>query len=197
MTQPPEEASTSGSSEAAAPAPNNAIAEQLRKLQLAGGKKAAKDKYQFWETQPVSQFTEDPSSTPVRRGRGPRHLACRRARPQPHLRPCVQPEDGPIDQPKTVADVRQEPYNLPDGCASPGTGAAALHAPRRSCRTREPSWSPWRWLQQRLPRCMQVRVVRGGRVPGRPRQGGGPPCWPCCSGQQALLPAAAGGAARC
>lgn len=31
--------------------------------------------------------------------------------------PCLQAEDGPVDAPKTVADVRQEPYNLPPGCA--------------------------------------------------------------------------------
>jgi len=46
----------------------------------------AKDKYVFWETQPVPQFSG--------------------------LEP-AQAEDGPIDKPKTVADVRQEPYALP------------------------------------------------------------------------------------
>nr|ADI46941.1 NMT1m [Volvox carteri f. nagariensis] len=45
----------------------------------------AKDKYVFWETQPVAQFGES--------GEG---------------------EEGPIDTPKTVYDVRKEPYNLPD-----------------------------------------------------------------------------------
>jgi hypothetical protein len=29
-------------------------------------------------------------------------------------RTLVQGEDGPIDKPKTVEEVRQEPYNLPD-----------------------------------------------------------------------------------
>ncbi|GLC41027.1 hypothetical protein PLESTB_000951000 [Pleodorina starrii] len=48
-------------------------------------KQRAKDKYAFWETQPVAQFTEG--------GEG---------------------EEGPIDAPKTVGDVRAEPYNLPD-----------------------------------------------------------------------------------
>jgi glycylpeptide N-tetradecanoyltransferase len=31
------------------------------------------------------------------------------------LRAAEQAEDGPIDASKTVADVRQEPYNLPPG----------------------------------------------------------------------------------
>lgn len=47
-------------------------------------KSRIKDKYAFWETQPVSQFKEPDS------------------------------EEGPIDAPKTVAEVKQEPYNLPD-----------------------------------------------------------------------------------
>lgn len=29
----------------------------------------------------------------------------------------LQASDGPIDAPKTVADVRQEPYGLPQKCA--------------------------------------------------------------------------------
>jgi hypothetical protein len=131
MTQPTEEASTSGSSDAVVPAPSNAIIDQLRKLQLAGTKKAAKDKYQFWETQPVSQFTEDPSSTPVGAGAARRAISpdSRPAAASPPPPPRAQSEDGPIDPPKTVADVRQEPYNLPDGCASLAAGLAALHAP--------------------------------------------------------------------
>eukprot|EP00889_Picochlorum_renovo_P002082 jgi/Picre1/29112/NNA_004505.t1 len=44
-----------------------------------------KDKYQFWETQPVSQFHEDDGEI----------------------------VEGPIDDPKTVSDVRQDPYSLP------------------------------------------------------------------------------------
>ncbi|KAK9815469.1 hypothetical protein WJX72_004194 [[Myrmecia] bisecta] len=54
--------------------------------QLEGGRK---ESYAFWETQPVAQFDEDPDKLPA--------------------------TDGPIDAPKTVADVRQEPYNLPAG----------------------------------------------------------------------------------
>lgn len=45
-----------------------------------------KANYAFWGTQPVAQFNEQPGSTVT---------------------------DGPIDQPKTVADVRKEPYGLP------------------------------------------------------------------------------------
>ncbi|KAF8058410.1 hypothetical protein HT031_005534 [Scenedesmus sp. PABB004] len=52
-----------------------------------GRRKDAKEKYDFWETQPVMQFTEDGSAAG---------------------------EDGPIDALKTVADVRQQPYSLPD-----------------------------------------------------------------------------------
>ncbi|GAX73599.1 hypothetical protein CEUSTIGMA_g1050.t1 [Chlamydomonas eustigma] len=51
-------------------------------------KKQIKGKYAFWETQPVAQFKEDLSA---------------------------QTETGPIDPPKTVAEVKQEPYNLPSG----------------------------------------------------------------------------------
>ncbi|KAK9836277.1 hypothetical protein WJX81_001521 [Elliptochloris bilobata] len=42
-----------------------------------------KKRYAFWETQPVSQFDDQAAA------------------------------EGPIDAPKTVADVRQEPYTLP------------------------------------------------------------------------------------
>uniref|UniRef100_A0A7R9V3N1 Glycylpeptide N-tetradecanoyltransferase n=1 Tax=Chlamydomonas euryale TaxID=1486919 RepID=A0A7R9V3N1_9CHLO len=50
-------------------------------------KRKAKDKYAFWETQPVTQFKEAINA---------------------------EVEDGPIDEAKTPADVRQEPLNLPD-----------------------------------------------------------------------------------
>ena len=75
MSAQQEDATTSGaaSSSGAAPVPaQNAIAEQLQlqRMQL-NQRKAGKDKYQFWETQPVSQFNEDPSSAQVgRRGWG-------------------------------------------------------------------------------------------------------------------------------
>lgn len=51
-------------------------------------RKEAKQKYAFWETQPVMQFTEGASNN--------------------------SDQDGPIDAPKTVQDVRQEPYPLPE-----------------------------------------------------------------------------------
>ncbi|KAJ9506300.1 N-myristoyl transferase [Haematococcus lacustris] len=61
------------------------LVEHLQAHQLNSYKKAAKEKYAFWETQPVVQFTDA----------------------------LIQGEDGPIDSQKTVADVRTEPYNLP------------------------------------------------------------------------------------
>ncbi|GMH35878.1 hypothetical protein BSKO_03746 [Bryopsis sp. KO-2023] len=52
-------------------------------------KREKKDHYMFWSSQPVTQF-DDSGAEGVQ-------------------------EDGPIDRPKTVADVRQEPLNLPNG----------------------------------------------------------------------------------
>lgn len=68
----------------------------LEKLGLAaaGGKPPThsadthKDRYAFWETQPVPQYNEAASANA---------------------------EDGPIDAPKSAAEVRQTPYNLPEG----------------------------------------------------------------------------------
>ncbi|GFR43176.1 hypothetical protein Agub_g4226 [Astrephomene gubernaculifera] len=48
-------------------------------------KRQAKGRYAFWETQPVTQFVENGEAA-----------------------------EGPIDAPKTIQDVRQEPYTLPD-----------------------------------------------------------------------------------
>ncbi|CAG9465222.1 unnamed protein product [Pedinophyceae sp. YPF-701] len=57
-----------------------------RQLDLnAGNKKDTKDKYAFWETQPVAQFGAKGGV----------------------------PQDGPIDPPKTINDVRAEPIKLP------------------------------------------------------------------------------------
>lgn len=47
---------------------------------------AANKRYLFWETQPVVQFSEA----------------------------LIQGQDGPIDKPKTIEEVKQEPYNLPE-----------------------------------------------------------------------------------
>jgi glycylpeptide N-tetradecanoyltransferase len=64
-----------------------AAQQQQQQLQRAARDKTArKERYAFWETQPVVQFDAAGSA------------------PQ---------EDGPIDAPKTVADVRPDPYPLP------------------------------------------------------------------------------------
>lgn len=69
----------------------------LKQLQIApGAARAAAQapkEHRFWSTQPVPKVEDDVS---------PDHP------PQQH---------GPIDGPKTVADVRQEPYNMPAGFA--------------------------------------------------------------------------------
>lgn len=68
---------------------NRNFASLLDALSLQVGqskKKKNKEKYAFWETQPVMQFTEESKDT----------------------------GDGPIDVPKTVQDIRQEPYALPE-----------------------------------------------------------------------------------
>uniref|UniRef100_A0A7S0WW22 Glycylpeptide N-tetradecanoyltransferase n=1 Tax=Chlamydomonas leiostraca TaxID=1034604 RepID=A0A7S0WW22_9CHLO len=65
-------------------------------------KKRAKEHYQFWETQPVVQFNEATQ----------------------------QLEDGPIDKPKTVDEVKAEPYTLPESfewCTCDLTDDAAVH----------------------------------------------------------------------
>lgn len=49
--------------------------------------KKEKDRYLFWSTQPVAQFDEPDGEVP---------------------------DDGPVDAPKTISDVKQEPYRLPD-----------------------------------------------------------------------------------
>lgn len=94
-----------------------------------GGGQRPKQSYAFWGTQPVAQFDEQPSSgvrsiSWIGRLPPPPAAACR---PLPaasagsidacllHTCPtaCPQLADGAIDKPKTVADVRQEPYGLP------------------------------------------------------------------------------------
>ncbi|CAL5224452.1 g7141 [Coccomyxa viridis] len=85
-------AMTPRTAEGQSPTPPKAlqgIQDQLGSLQLDQQGNNPKKSYAFWETQPVAQFNEEAgSSTSV--------------------------ADGPIDATKTVADVRQEPYNLPD-----------------------------------------------------------------------------------
>jgi hypothetical protein len=84
--------------------------------------------YAFWGTQPVAQFTEDDSAEVSSRSQPPKlagngllwaeisfETAFRlpTATQQPPSAPAPQATDGPIDAPKTVEDVRKEPYALP------------------------------------------------------------------------------------
>ncbi|EFN55805.1 hypothetical protein CHLNCDRAFT_48776 [Chlorella variabilis] len=66
------------------------LAERLRAalgaITIEDDSQRPKQNYAFWGTQPVAQFNEQPSTSV---------------------------SDGPIDKPKTVADVRKEPYGLP------------------------------------------------------------------------------------
>lgn len=82
-----------------------------------------KQNYAFWGTQPVAQFNEEATSSEVRRTRrcGRRSLMAGAPPPcaaPPHRRrscpaALAQASEGPIDQLKTVDQVRQEPYPLP------------------------------------------------------------------------------------
>ena len=87
-----------------------------------------KKTYAFWETQPVAQFNDSKRTNGSAEACSPR---CAEPLPassdvQVVKHPKVRMQDGPIDAPKTVADVRQEPYNLPERYAS----LTALH---RAC----------------------------------------------------------------
>jgi hypothetical protein len=109
-----------------------------------------KQRYAFWETQPVVQFdAEEEEVGPwpsvggwqhhQQHSAGTYHACCLRVVPHawprvawstaytcptersvspspcpPPCMPAMQQEDGPIDKPKTVADVKKEPYALPD-----------------------------------------------------------------------------------
>lgn len=64
------------------------IKSMLQAMAMQQRNQGVKEQYDFWETQPVAQFNEDSSNLPQ--------------------------EDGAIDPPKTVQDVRPEPYPLPD-----------------------------------------------------------------------------------
>lgn len=99
---------------------------------------AEQQTHAFWGTQPVAQFGDDPSAWVSWRGASTTgcswcsggivqqsacaactltaSAACLRAAHQTCLSDmALQAEDGPVDAPRTVADVRQEPYNLPPG----------------------------------------------------------------------------------
>ena len=109
------------------PAPDGLAARlqaALGTLALGDDGQQPKPTYAFWGTQPVAQFGEQPSSAVRARRAGlrdpplppppPAAAACRTA--CAHMA-CplrsAQAADGPIDKPKTVADVKQEPYGLP------------------------------------------------------------------------------------
>ena len=76
-----------------------------------------KDKYKFWETQPVAQFGEGDDSKPVRErvvrrwDGGGLPLCSTPTRPPTHH----THTQGPIDPPKSPADVRPDPLPLPPG----------------------------------------------------------------------------------
>jgi hypothetical protein len=67
----------------------------------------AKARYAFWETQPVVQFQGGGGA-----GGGAGGAAADQQRPNAED---DDEEDGPIDAPKTVADVKKEPYALAPG----------------------------------------------------------------------------------
>ena len=86
-----------------------------------------KQSYAFWGTQPVAQFNEQPgASVSVRcllltrtadcssRSTAAAAAAAAAAASLPACLVRMQAAaDGPIDEPKTVDDVRKEPYGLP------------------------------------------------------------------------------------
>lgn len=91
------------------------IKSMLQAMAVQQHKDGIKEQYEFWETQPVAQFNEDPSKLPVLQDRRiiPYMSFCLKA--WPVTKECaLQQEDGAIDPPKTVQDVRPEPYPLPD-----------------------------------------------------------------------------------
>lgn len=73
----------------------------------------AKERYAFWETQPVVQFKgAGGSGNGSDNGNGSGAPAG--DAPPPEQQQQLE-EDGPIDAPKTVADVKKEPYALAPG----------------------------------------------------------------------------------
>lgn len=91
------------------------IKSMLQAMAVQQHKDGIKEQYEFWETQPVAQFNEDPSKLPVLHVRWmlPNTSCC--SATQSVINACaLQQEDGAIDPPKTVQDVRPEPYPLPD-----------------------------------------------------------------------------------
>ena len=114
---------------------NSASLLEAMSLQLdhrQGKKKANKEKYPFWKTQPVVQFTEkgkvsvQHSPTLLLMDQGPCIQDRRQALHREDMAildvlseswcflSCQDASDGPIDAPKTVQDIRQVPYALPE-----------------------------------------------------------------------------------
>ena len=114
------------------------LAERLRAalgaITLDDDAQRPKQNYAFWGTQPVAQFNEQPSTSVSigggckEGGRGSRGERVGRRRCRRHCRrwccrhhssccqlvaTALQAADGPIDKLKTISEVRQEPYGLP------------------------------------------------------------------------------------
>ena len=70
----------------------------------------------FWETQPVMQFRDDPSTAVSSPPALEASSLCtfESHTLMPALRRQEQPE-GPIDDARDVSSIRQHPYNLPAG----------------------------------------------------------------------------------
>lgn len=81
-------------------------------------RKSAKQHYTFWETQPVVQFSEQsgPQVRAMMTGREQRSGADLWSLDRCGSFTWHPQGDGPIDKPKTVEEVKQEPYTLPDRC---------------------------------------------------------------------------------
>jgi len=117
------EATTAPAAAPAAPAPDPALLARIKAQLAAMGirdanerqTREAKERYAFWETQPVVQFK---GGAPGGSGGGGGAAAAangsgagRRARGEGE----EKEDEGPIDAPKTVADVKKEPYALAPG----------------------------------------------------------------------------------
>jgi glycylpeptide N-tetradecanoyltransferase len=66
----------------------------LRQLQRPSAAPSARKEHRFWSTQPVPKIEDEAAAA---------------------VEVAAKPAHGPIDEPKTPAQVRQEPYNMPPG----------------------------------------------------------------------------------
>jgi hypothetical protein len=100
----------------------------------------AKERYAFWETQPVVQFSGNGNGNGG--GAASAEAAAASAAAAASQQTQDLEEDGPIDAPKAVDDVKKEPYALAAGCVGlPPSWSLALPA-RRPARTRPLTPSP-------------------------------------------------------